>query len=85
MASNILVAARATPEEVAKSVITNILIVIAPPHTLGAVAPAPVQARINTLALAQATRVAPVRLVTTNINLAPVPLATNGRTALVKH
>ena len=60
MASNTPAPARATPEEVGKSVITNILIVIAPPHTLGAMGLAPAILFTNTLAPA---RVTPVVLV----------------------
>ena len=85
MVSNILVLELVTPEEVAKSVITNILIVIAPPHTLGAMGLAPAILVTNTPAAAQATRVVLVPPAVASIWLVPAPLATNGRTALVKY
>ena len=77
--------APATPEEVAKSVITNILIVIAPPHTLGAAALALAQVPILTLARAPATRVVPALLATANTPPAPAPSDMNGKMEAAKN
>ena len=75
------------PEKAAqvKLATANINLALAHHLTLGAVAPAPVQALIYTLAPAPATPVAPVPPAAANTPPAPAPLATNGRTALVQY